>query len=154
MLDQHPLNRFLREIGIYGLAAECVEVFKTANERRVALLLLVNRFLDGGGEFGDALGEIADCCLPLFNMRRFVIEELIDDVNQRCGAGNVFVNYAGSALIEDGTLGGLENNVIARISPGELPLDFANQIIFLVFGFPVAVRQVVEINERTVNDDG
>ena len=55
MLHQHALDRFLRQVGIDGLLAECVEIFEASDESRIAFLLLVNSLGNGGGEFRNAL---------------------------------------------------------------------------------------------------
>jgi len=105
MLDEHALNGFFREIGIDGLTAEGVEVVECLNERRIALALVVYGFLDGVGELGDAHGEFFDRVLPLFNVRGFVIEELVDDINQLLGIGDVLVANADAGLVQNDALG-------------------------------------------------
>jgi hypothetical protein len=42
---------------------------------------------------------------PLLNVGRFVVEELVDDLDEGFGAGDVFVEDAGAALIKDGAFG-------------------------------------------------
>src|SRR5438445_11583143 len=108
MLHQHALDRLLRQVGIDGLLAECVEIFEAADESRIAFLLLVNSLGNGGGEFRNALGEITDSFFPLLDVGSLVIKELVDDGNQGFGAGNVLVGNARTTLIKDGALGVLE----------------------------------------------
>src|SRR5208282_6349761 len=55
VLHEHPFHGFFREVGIDGLAAEREEVVKAADERRIALALLVDCLLDRGGEFRNAV---------------------------------------------------------------------------------------------------
>src|SRR5207249_1012373 len=81
MLHQHALDRFLGQVGIDSLLAECVEIFEAADESRIAFLPLVNSLANGGGEFRNALGEITDSFFPLLDVGSFVIEELVDDGN-------------------------------------------------------------------------
>jgi hypothetical protein len=65
---------------------------------------------------------------------------LVDNRDQRLGVGDVLIEDACSALIEDGPFRGLEDCVVGRISLVEFALDFFQQVVFFVFGFPVAVR--------------
>jgi len=67
--------------------------------------------------------------------------------------GDVLVEYARSALIEDGALGSLENDVVAGIAFIELALDFLSEVVFFVFGFPVAVGKVVNVDQGAIDDD-
>ena len=62
---------------------------------------------------------------PLFDVRGLVVEELVDDLDQGFGVGDVFVGDAGPGLVEHGALGGLEFDVVAGIAFFELALDFA-----------------------------
>ncbi len=81
----------------------------------------------------------ADRVLPLLNVGSLVVEELVDDVDEGVGPGDVLVEDACPALVENGALGSLENNVVARVAFVEFDFDFAFKIVFFVFGFPVAV---------------
>jgi hypothetical protein len=47
----------------------------------------------------------------------------------------------------------LKNDVVPGVAFVELVLDFFQKIVFFVLGFPVAVRQVVQIDEGAVHDD-
>jgi hypothetical protein len=71
-----------------------------------------------------------------------VVEKLIDDVDKGFGAGDVLVEDARSALIENGAFRCLENDVVARIALVELELDFLREVVLFVFGLPITVRQV------------
>ena len=154
MLHQHALDRFFRKIGIDGLTAKGVEVVEAANEGRIPAAFFINSLLDGSGQLWNALGEIRNRVLPLLNVRSLVVEELVDDMDEGVGAGDVLVEDACPALVKNGALGSLENNVVARVALVELELDLLGKIVPFVFGFPIAVRQVVEIDERSVHDDG
>jgi hypothetical protein len=69
----------------------------------------------------------------------FVVEEMIDELREIVGLGDIFVGDAGSGLIEHGALGSLEDDVVARVAFIELGFDFAVEVVFFVFSFPVAV---------------
>jgi len=69
-------------------------------------------------------------------------------------AGDVLVEDARAALIENGTFGSLKDDVVSRVALLQFALDFAGEVVFLVLGFPVAVGQVVEVDEGTVHDYG
>ena len=85
-------------------------------------------------------------CSHSLNVGSLIVKELVDDLDEGFGTGNVLVENARPALIKDGAFGGLENNVIARVALVELELDFLSEVVFFVFRFPIAVRQMVEIN--------
>jgi hypothetical protein len=91
MLHQHAFHRLFRKVGIYGLATKGIEVLEAVDKGGIEAALLVDGFLDSGGEFGDALGKVADGGFPLLNMGCFVVEELVDDLDKGFGAGDVFV---------------------------------------------------------------
>ena len=79
---------------------------------------------------------------------------MVDDGNQRFRSRNVLVENACSALIKDGPLGSLENCVVGWVAFIELVLNFFEKVVLFVFCFPIAMWEVVEIDERPVNDDG
>src|SRR5438034_2998647 len=83
--------------------------------------------------------------------------DVMEDVRGRrsgqgLGAGNVVVENARAALIEDGALRGLEDDVVAGIALVELALDFTGKVVFLVLRFAVAVGEVIEVHESSVHD--
>ena len=59
-----------------------------------------------------------------------------------------------ASLVEDGALGGLEDDVVAGIAARKLAFDFFGEVVLFVLGFPVAVGKVVEVHEGAVHDDG
>ena len=59
---------------------------------------------------------------------------------------------ARSGLVEDGALGVLEDDVVARIAFVHLALDFAVQVVVFVLGLPVAVGKVEGVEESAVYD--
>jgi len=67
-----------------------------------------------------------------------------------CSRGS---GYADAALIENGPFGRLKDDVVAGIALVELVLDFFGEVVLLVLGFPIAVRQVIEIDESAVHSD-
>ncbi|HET9409346.1 MAG TPA: hypothetical protein VFO39_19040 [Candidatus Sulfotelmatobacter sp.] len=77
---------------------------------------------------------------------------MIDDRDESFGARDVFVEDASAALIENRALGSLEDGVVGGVSLVELARDFFGEIVFFVFGFPIAVREFVGVNERSVEN--
>jgi hypothetical protein len=75
-------------------------------------------------------------------------------LDEDVGLGDILVGDAGSGLVEDGALGSLEDDVVAGIAFLQLGFDFAVEIVFFVFGFPVAVGEVEGVEERAVDADG
>ena len=116
VLDQHALDGIFGEIGIDGLTAEGVEVVEAADEGGIAAALFVDDLLDGGGEFGDAVGEFGDGLFPLLDVGSFVVEEMVDDLDQVVRVGDVEVGDAGPGLVEDGAVGGLKDDVVAGVA--------------------------------------
>src|SRR6185437_5660449 len=60
VLDQHGLNRFFREVGIDGLAAELDEALKGGDEILVLLALGLDQLFDCAGDLRDALRKFID----------------------------------------------------------------------------------------------
>jgi len=84
-----------------------------------------------------------------------VLEEGLEQLDQIVGVGDVLVQSLASAfLVKDGTLGTLEDDVVARIAEVELLSDFFFEIVLAVLGLPVAVLQGEGVKHRTVENDG
>ena len=77
---------------------------------------------------------------------------MIDDFDQGLGARDVFVEDASAALIKNGAFGRLKYGVVCRVAFVELALDFSLQVVLFVFGFPIAVREFVVVDQCAVND--
>jgi len=154
VLDEHALHGVFCEVGIDGLPAKRIEVVESAKERWVPAPFFLDQVLDLLRKLRHALGEFVNRLQPLVDLRRLVGEELVDDRGQGLGARDVLVENAGPALIEDGPLWRLKDGVVGGISLVELALDFLQQVVFFVFGFPVTVGEMVEIDEpSTMTED-
>lgn len=112
MLNQHALDGFFGKIGIDGPAAEGVEVVEDVAEGWILSALVFDQAFDLLGKFGDADRKFFYRFEPFLDVLRFVFEELIDDGDEGFGAGDVFVEDARAALVEDGALRGLEDGVV------------------------------------------
>jgi len=86
-------------------------------------------------------------------VRSFVVEEGVDDGDEGFGLLDALVKNARAALIKDGALGRLKNDVVTRIALVQLALNFFGEVVLFIFGFPIAVGKVVEVNQCTINDD-
>jgi hypothetical protein len=153
VLDKHTLDGIFGEIRINGLLAESVEIGEGAGERGAFQALVFDQLLDALRILWNAIRKFVDSMQPFFDVRHFVNEELVDDGDQRLGARNVLVEDARAPLIENGALGRLEDGVVGRIAFVEFALDFSKQIVFFVFGFPVAVREVARVEKCPVDAD-
>jgi len=123
------------------------------DEGRTMFPLCVDDLLDRGGEFRNALEELADSLFPLLDVWGFVVEKMIDKLSKIFGFGDIFVGDASPGLVEHGALGCLEDDVVGGVTSSELGLDFAVEIVFFVLRLPVAMSQVKCVEQRAVYND-
>jgi len=113
VLDEHALDSVFGKIGIDGLATDPIEVVEAADEGGTAAALFVDDLLNSSCQFRDTFGKLTNRLLPLLDVRSLVVKEMVDDLNQVVGLGDVFVGDAGPSLVKDRALGGLEDDVVA-----------------------------------------
>ena len=154
MLDEHLADGVVGEVGIDGLAAEFGEGLEVLAEGGI---LLVLGFEDGGdaaSEVGDLVGELGDGLFPVGDVGVAVVEEKVEDFDQVLGPGDVAVEGDAVVLIEDGAVGGLEEDVGQRVSCGYFGFDFLLQVVGGVLRFPKAVGKSEGIDECSVGAEG
>src|SRR3954453_3711466 len=88
MLDEHGLNRIVREIGIDGLAAEQDEALKAGDKLFVGLALFFNDALDRAGDLRDAAGKVGYGGFPFLMLRLTVLEKLLEQIDKVIWVGN------------------------------------------------------------------
>ncbi len=74
VLDEHGLDRVVRQVGIDGLAAEQDEALKAGDELFVGLALFFNDPFDGGGDFRNAAGKFRYGGFPFLMLRLTVLK--------------------------------------------------------------------------------
>ena len=80
-------------------------------------------------------------------------EEGPERLDQLRGVGQVGVERHASVLPEDGALGRLEEDVVARVAGRELALDLGGEVVVDILGLPVAVGEAEVVDQRAVDDD-
>ena len=69
-------------------------------------------------------------------MRSFVIEERVDDLDERLGPLYLLVEDPKAALIQNSVFGRLEDDVVARVALFEFAFDLAGEVVVTVLSFP------------------
>jgi hypothetical protein len=111
MLDEHLADGVVGEVGVDGLAAELgegLEVFAVGGVLRV---LGFEDFGYAVGEVGDFFGELEDGLFPVDLVGLAVLEEELEDFDEVIRPGEVAVEGDAVVLVEDGAVGGLEEDV-------------------------------------------
>ena len=110
--------------------------------------------LSAEGEVGDALLELVDGLLEVFDLRLDVAEELVQQVAKLLGVADIEAGFdLFAVLVEDGRGGVLEDRVGERVAEGDLLADFGVELVGGVLGFPVAAVEVELVAERAVGAD-
>jgi hypothetical protein len=86
MLDEHGLNRFVRQVGIDGLTAEQDEAFKAGDELLVGLALFFNDLFDGGSNLRNAAGKLRDGGFPFLMLGLTVFENSLSRSTRLSGS--------------------------------------------------------------------
>src|ERR1700720_2129580 len=153
MLDEHLFDGLFREIRIYGLTAQRVEIIKGCPKASIRFLFLFDQFFQRSAKLGHLTLKMSDGVGPLFKFRRDVFKEPLKDFHEYDWFGDVLIEGDPAVLPEDCALGRLEDDVILRIAGGELLLYLFAKIVVTVFGFPESMREPELIDERAVHTE-
>ncbi|MGB8130737.1 MAG: hypothetical protein WCG81_13165, partial [Candidatus Angelobacter sp.] len=86
MLDEHGLNRVVRQVGVDGLAAEQDKALKAGDELLVGLALFFNNGFDGGGDLRNAAGKVRYGGFPFLMLRLTVLENSLSRSTRLSGS--------------------------------------------------------------------
>jgi len=136
-----------------GSAAEGSKVGEGGNKGGVDLALGVNDLLEAAAEVGNLLLEVGDGLVPFLVDRLGVGEELVDDLDEVFGIGEIGVEGGLAVLEQEGAVGGLEEDVAVGVALVELAADFGFQVVVGVLGFPVAVDAPEGVAEGGIHND-
>lgn len=153
VLDQHLFDRLLRQIRVDRLTALAQKTGKGGGERRIAAPLLLDQLRQALADIGHPVLELGDGLLPGGVLLRAEGEEGLERLDQLRGVGQVGVERHAPVLPEDGTLGRLEEDIVARVAGRELALDLRGQVVVDILGFPVAVGEAEIVDQGAVDDD-
>ena len=153
VLDEHFLDGLVAEVGVEGGAAEGGKVGEGSDKGGVGLALGVNDLLEAAAQVGDLLLEVGDGLVPFLVDGLGVGEELVDDLGQVFGIGEIGVEGGLAVLEQEGAVGGLEEDVGIGVALVELAADFGFQVIVGVLGLPVTVDAPEGVAEGGVHDD-
>ena len=121
VLDEHLLDRFDRQVGIDGLAAELVEGVEALDEGRIGLALLLDLLLDRLGDLRDVLLEFGDRCVPFLVVRLAIGEELLQQLDEVAGVAYVLVQSLTHAVLDRARPARApEDDVVARVALSSL----------------------------------
>ncbi|HEV7676276.1 MAG TPA: hypothetical protein VGQ12_17220 [Candidatus Angelobacter sp.] len=155
MLDEHGLNRVVREVGIDGLTAEQDKALKAVNELFIGFALFFNDPFDGDGDFRNAAGKVGYGGFPFLMLRLTVLEKLLEQIDKVVRVGDVFIQaLAHALLVKNGLLRALKDDVVSGIALFQLLLDFFFQRVFQVFGFPETMLEGEGIKNHAINNNG
>ena len=150
VLDEHLLDGGVGEARVDGLAAKFGEGGEAGAELRVFLVLGFENFGDAFGEFGSFFGELGDGYIPVDLVGLAVFEEESEDFDEGFGGVDWTVEGLEGALIEDGMVGRLEEDVGEGLALGELCFDFLVKLVVGVLGFPEAVDEGEVVDEGSI----
>ena len=104
-------------------------------------------------DVGHPVLELGDRLLPGGVLLGSVGEEGPERLDQLRRVGQVGVECHALVLPQDGALGRLEEDIVARIAGRELAFDLRGQVVVDVLGLPVAVGEAEVVDQRAVDDD-
>jgi hypothetical protein len=155
VLDEHLLDRWEREVGIDGLAAEFVKSVEALNEGRIGTTLVFDLLFHRAGDLRDVVFEVGDGCVPFFIIRFAITEECLQQFDEIGAVADVFVQALPHAvLVENRALRRLKDDVGAGITLGELGADLLVEVVVLVLGLPVAAGQAKGVEQGAIDADG
>ena len=154
MLDNHLLDGFDGDVGIERAAAKGTEIFKRGDKLLVGLALFFDERFKARADLRDAVAEFADGFFPFGNGGRRVFEKELENVDEVFGFREVGAIDALALLIKNRAARFLKENVVLRITGGELEFDFFFEIVGFVFRFPKAVIQTERVEQRAVRFGG
>ena len=150
VLDEHFLDSGLGKIGVQRTVAKDDKAGQCIPEDGVLPLLFRDDVRKGAAMFCDAVLEFSARLLPLLDGRLVVVEEGAQRIRELVGTGQCTVEDACAILIEHGTVGGLEEDILFWITKTELGFNLLFQIIRTVLRFPDAVDKIELIHDCTV----
>jgi hypothetical protein len=154
VLDEHLLDGEVGEVGVDRLAAEVGEGLELFTEVGVLLVLGFEDFSDASGEVRDLLGELEDGFFPIDFVGQAMLEEVLEDFDEVFGFGKVAVEGDTVVLVEDGAVGGLEEDVGEGVAPGYFGFDLFLEVVGGVLGLPEAVDESEGVDEGSVGAEG
>jgi hypothetical protein len=89
--------------------------------------------------------------LPLLVGRLLVVEEELQEVDERLRVADVRVKRDPPVLHEDGPIGRLEDRVVRRVALVQLLLDLAVQVVVAVLGLPEAMGESVLVEQGSID---
>lgn len=153
MLDEHLLDGVFGDVRVDRRTVYVGEVVERPLEALVGAALLADQLQEPLRQFGDLVLELRDGMLPLFVGGRLVLHERLDRLDKRLGLSDVVVEDFPIVLPNDGVVGGLEEDIVARVAALELPLDFIVEIVVGVLGLPDAVDELERVEHCAVHAD-
>jgi hypothetical protein len=153
VLHQHLIDGVAAEVGVEGGLAHGEEVVKSGLKRRILLVGLLDLGVESLGQFGDALLELLDGLLEAFDVRLGVAVEVVEEVGDLLGVGQVEAVAFAAVLDEHGPAGVLKDDVAARVALLELLADLGVEVVVGVLGLPVAARQAELVAQGAVGGD-
>ena len=109
--------------------------------------------LEAAAKVGDLLLEVGDGLVPFLVDGLGVGEELVDDLDEAVGVGEIGIEGGLAALEQEGAVGRLEEDVVVGVALAELVAGFGFEVVVGVLGFPVAVDAPEGVAEGGVHDD-
>ncbi|MCZ0938816.1 MAG: hypothetical protein OXJ55_09285 [Caldilineaceae bacterium] len=151
--SQHLFDRLIRLVRVDRLAALVQKTGKGGGERRIAAPLLLNQLRQALADVRHPVLELGNGLLPDGVSLRAVAEEGLKHLDQLRGVGQVGVERHTPVLPQDGALGGLEEDVVARVAGRGLALDLRGQVVVDILDLSLAVHEAEVVEQCAVNDD-
>ncbi len=91
--------------------------------------------------------------LPIIQCGRDVSEQVLECGNQVGGFSDIEIECFRAVLVEDGALGCLKEDIVKRVPCFPFLLDCFEEVVIYIFCFPIGERELVFVEDCTVNDD-
>ena len=153
MLDQHLLNGGFGEIGIDRLTAFRMKILKRGGKVGVDIPFILDQGCQAASECRHFVFELCNRLLPFGVFLRTVGKEGFENPYQLHWVIQIDIKRLLTVLPKDGALRGLEKDVVAGVACCKLPLDLDWQVVVDILRFPITVRQLEIIDQRTINDN-